>query len=70
MDNRIIVNDLFEAIAMQVGFKIVLGNNNLCHVKLKSPGEEFIVDLPRNGEMLYIDSVIGNVPFDNRELFF
>jgi hypothetical protein len=26
--------------------------------------------LPRNGEMLYIDSVIGNVPFDNRELFF
>jgi hypothetical protein len=66
---RTIANDLFDAIATQIGFKICLGNNNLCNVKPKSTDEEFIVELPHNGEILYIYSVIGNVPFDNREPF-
>jgi hypothetical protein len=47
-----------------------LRNDNSCNIKLKSPGEEFIVELPRNGEIYYIYPVIADVPFDNRESFF
>jgi hypothetical protein len=70
MDNRATVNALFQSIATDLGFQIVLGENNLCNIKRKSTGEETIIELPHNDEMLYVYAVIGDVPFDNREKFF
>jgi hypothetical protein len=64
------VNDLFQSIASQFGFQVILGNNNLCNIKRKSNGEETIIELPRNGEILYIYAIVGDVPFSNRENFF
>jgi hypothetical protein len=70
MDNRERVNELFRSIATDLGFQIVLGDNNLCNIKRKSTGEETIIELPNNDEMLYVYAVIGEVPFNNREKFF
>jgi hypothetical protein len=70
MDNREKVNALFQSIAPDLGFQIVLGSNNLCNVKRKSTGEETIIELPHNDEMLYVYAVIGETPFNNREKFF
>jgi hypothetical protein len=70
MDNRSTVNELFQSIGDQLGFQIVLGNNNLCNIQRKSTGEETIIEVPRNGEILYIYALIGDVPFNNREKFF
>ncbi|MDR1366875.1 MAG: CesT family type III secretion system chaperone [Puniceicoccales bacterium] len=64
------VNALFQSIATDLGFQVVLGENNLCNVKRKSTGEETIIELSRNEEMLYIYAVISDVPFNNRENFF
>jgi hypothetical protein len=70
MDNRSTVNELFQSIATDLGFQIVLGENNLCNIKRKSTGEETIIELPHNDEMLYIYAVISDIPFNNREKFF
>ncbi|MDR2806991.1 MAG: CesT family type III secretion system chaperone [Puniceicoccales bacterium] len=70
MDHRTLVNSLFQAIASSLGFQVTLGNKNLCNIKRKSTDEETIVELPSNGEILYIYTVIGDVPFDNREKVF
>jgi hypothetical protein len=70
MDNRTTVNALFQSIATDLGFQIVLRENNLCNIKRKSTGEETIIELPHNDEMLCIYAVIGDVPLDNREKFF
>jgi hypothetical protein len=64
------VNALFQSIATDLGFQIVLGENNLCNIKRKSTGEETIIELPHNDEMLYIYAVISDAPFNNREKFF
>jgi hypothetical protein len=70
MANRIIVTDLFETIAAQIGFKILLGNGNLCYIKLKSTGEEFIVEFSSNNQIYHIYPVIGDIPFDDRKPLF
>ena len=70
MDNRSSINNLFGNIADQLGFQVVLGDNNLCNIKSKSTGEEYIVELPNNGDILYIYSAITDVPFDHRESIF
>ena len=67
MDNRSVINDLFGNISNQLGFQVALGNNNLCNIKRKSTGEEYIVELPNNGNILYIYSALADVPFDHRE---
>jgi hypothetical protein len=70
MDNRSTINALFQSIAGDLGFQIVLGENNLCNIKRKSTGEETIIELPHNDEMLYIYAVLSDIPFSNREKFF
>jgi hypothetical protein len=64
------INALFQSITIDLGFQVVLGENNLCNIKRKSTGEETIIELPHNNEMLYIYAVVSDVPFNNREKFF
>ena len=70
MDNRSSVNELFKNIASQLGFQVVLGDNNLCNIKRKSTGDECVVELPNNGDLLYVYSALIDVPFDHREGIF
>ncbi|UPA28682.1 MAG: CesT family type III secretion system chaperone [Verrucomicrobiota bacterium] len=70
MDNRATVNELFSAIADSLGFQVVLGNNNLCNIRLKSTGKEYIVELPHSGETLHLYAALTDLPFDYREKVF
>lgn len=70
MDNRDIVNGLFETIAGTLGFQVVLSSNNLCNIRLKSTGQEYIIELPHNGDTLHLYAALSDLPFDNREKIF
>ncbi|MDE6576271.1 MAG: CesT family type III secretion system chaperone [Opitutales bacterium] len=70
MDNRATVNELFSAIADSLGFQVVLGSNNLCNIRLKSTGKEYVVELPHNGDTLHLYAALTDLPFDYREKVF
>jgi hypothetical protein len=54
MDNRERVSGLFQSIVTDLGFQIVLGDNHLRNIQRKSMGEELIIELPNNDEMLSV----------------
>lgn len=70
MDSRTVVNGFFQNIASQLGFQVVIGDTNLCSITQKSTGDEYVVELPNNGDLLYIYAPLSDVPFDNREPLF
>lgn len=70
MDSRTVVNGFFQNIAPQLGFQVVIGDTNLCSITQKSTGDEYVIELPNNGDLLYLYAPLCDVPFDNREPLF
>lgn len=65
-----VLNDLLQTAGNKLQTKLFLDKNGICVIKKDHENSQYIIELPKNSEVVYFYSPICKVPFECSEEFF
>lgn len=70
MDNKTFANQILKGLDAVFGIKAELGSKNLCTLTHKKTLQQYTIELPNEGNLLYLYTQLMPLPFSNREEIF
>ena len=70
MDNKTFANQILKGLDAVFGIKAELGSKNLCTLTHKETLQQYTIELPNEGNLLYLYTQLMPLPFSNREEIF